>query len=171
MTMATVGYGDKAPKTIGGRIVALVWMIFSIVFISSFTANITTSLTLEELKGKVRGFNDLYHVRVGSIYGSDAFQFLSKQGIAVIPFQTFQDGLAAVANKSIDAFVQDERVLKVLVKREYPGRVQVLPGTFDEYFVSIALNRKSPLRKTANIALLDFMRTEKWTELVNRYFG
>ncbi len=45
--------------------VALVWMIFSIVFIASFTANITTSLTLDELKGKVRGFNDLHHARVG----------------------------------------------------------------------------------------------------------
>ena len=79
--------------------------------------------------------------------------------------------MLAVADKSIDAFVQDETVLKYEVKRKYAGQVQVLPGTFDEYFVSIALNRKSPLRKTANIALLDFMKTEKWTELINRYFG
>ena len=171
VTMATVGYGDKAPRTIGGRIIALVWMIFSIVFIASFTANITTSLTLDELKGKVRGFNDLHHARVGSISGSEAFDFLSKQGITVIPFQTFQEGLRAVANKSIDAFVQDEQVLRYQVKREYPGRVQVLPGTFDEYFVSIALQKNSPLRKTTNEALLRFMKTEKWTELVNRYFG
>jgi len=171
VTMATVGYGDKAPKTIGGRIVALVWMIFSIVFIASFTANITTSLTLQSLKGKVGGFNDLYHARVGSIDGTAGFVFLAKKGIAVIPFKNLQEGLLAVADKSIDAFVQDETVLKYEVKRKYAGQVQVLPGTFDEYFVSIALNRKSPLRKTANIALLDFMKTEKWTELINRYFG
>jgi len=50
VTMTTVGYGDKSPKTLGGRMVALVWMIFSIIFIASFTANITTSLTLSELK-------------------------------------------------------------------------------------------------------------------------
>ena len=61
VTMTTVGYGDKSPKTMGGRMVALIWMIFSIIFIASFTANITTSLTLSELKGKVRGFSDLYH--------------------------------------------------------------------------------------------------------------
>jgi polar amino acid transport system substrate-binding protein len=171
VTMATVGYGDKAPRTIGGRITALVWMIFSIVFIASFTANITTSLTLDRLKGKVRNFNDLYHARVGSISGSEGFTFLSKKGIAVIPFETFQEGLLAVVNKRIDAFVHDEQLLKYQAKREYPGRVQVLPGTFDEYFVSIALQGKSPLRKATNTALLEFMKTEKWTELVNRYFG
>jgi polar amino acid transport system substrate-binding protein len=170
VTMATVGYGDKAPKTLGGRIIALVWIIFSIVFIANFTAHITTSLTLNELKGKVRGFHDLYHARVGSINGSQGFEFLFNRGIGVIPFQTFQEGLLAVANRKIDAFVQDQHVLKYQVKREYPGRVQVLPETFDEYFVSIALQKRSGLRKTTNIALLKFMKTEKWTELVNRYF-
>jgi len=169
VTMTTVGYGDKAPKTMGGRITALIWMIFSIIFIASFTANITTSLTITELKGKVRGFNDLYNARVGSVPRSEGFDYLTKQGIAVIPFERIQEGLEGIANKEIDAFVLNEQVLKDLVKREFPGRVQVLPGTFDEYFVSIALQDKSPLRKSVNKALLKFMKTQNWTELRNRY--
>lgn len=169
VTMTTVGYGDKSPNTLGGRIVALIWMIFSIIFVASFTANITTSLTLSELKGKVRGFNDLYHARVGSLSGSEGFDFLTKQGIGVIPFKTIPEGLTAVASKEIDAFVLNEQLLKYLVKGEFPGRVQVLPGTFDEYFVSIALQEKSPLRKSINKALLEFMQTQNWTEMLNRY--
>ena len=169
VTMTTVGYGDKAPKTMGGRITALIWMIFSIIFIASFTANITTSLTITELKGKVRGFNDLYNARVGSVPRSEGFDFLTKQGIAVIPFESIQEGLEGIANKGIDAFVLNEQILKDLVKREFPGRVQVLPGTFDEYFVSIALQDKSPLRKPINKALLKFMKTQNWIELRNRY--
>lgn len=169
VTMTTVGYGDKSPKTMGGRIVALIWMIFSIIFIASFTANITTSLTLSELKGKVRGFNDLHHARVGSVSQSEGFDFLTKQGIAVIPFENPQEGLAAVASKRIDAFILNEQIVKYLVKREFPGRVQVLSGTYDEYFVSIALQEKSPLRKPVNKALLKFMQTQNWTELLNRY--
>jgi len=168
VTMTTVGYGDKSPKTMGGRIVALIWMIFSIIFIASFTANITTSLTLSELKGKIHGFNDLYNARVGSVSGSEGFDFLTKQGIAVIPFEGMKEGMAAVASRTIDAFVLNEQVLKYLVKSEFPGRVQVLPETFDEYFVSIALQDKSPLRKPINKALLKFMKTEKWAELMNR---
>jgi len=169
VTMTTVGYGDKSPKTMGGRISAIIWMIFSIVFIAGFTAAITTQLTLTELRGKVHGFNDLYNARVGCIGGSEGFAFLTKKGVAAIPFQSVQAGLSAVASKKIDAFVQDEKILQYLIKKELPGRVQVIAGTFDEYFVSIALQRDSPLRKPINQALLKFMKTESWAELLNRY--
>lgn len=169
VTMTTVGYGDKSPKTLGGRMVALVWMIFSIIFIASFTANITTSLTLSELKGKVHGFSDLYHARVGSVPGSEGFDFLTKQGVGAIPFKSIQEGLTAVASREIDAFVLNEQVLKYLAKSEFPGQVQILPETYDEYFVSIALQERSPLRKPVNRALLKFMQTQNWTALRNQY--
>jgi ABC-type amino acid transport substrate-binding protein len=60
-------------------------------------------------------------------------------------------------------------MLKYLVRNEFPGRVQVIPGIFDEYFVAIALKEKSPLREPINKALLKLMKTEKWSELMNRY--
>jgi ABC-type amino acid transport substrate-binding protein len=169
VTMATVGYGDKAPKTLGGRFVAIAWMIFSIIFIASFTADITTSQTVSEMRGRVRGLNDLYHTRVGSIPRSEAFDFLTKQGIAVIPFAGIREGVAAVADKKIDAFVLNEQVLKYITKSEFPGRVQVLPRTYDEYFLSMALVDKSQLRKPINNALLKLMKTRDWAELLNRY--
>lgn len=168
VTMTTVGYGDKAPRTIGGRIVALIWMLLSIVFIASFTANITSSLTINELRGKVRGFNDLYKARVGSMPRSEGSYYLTKHGVAVMPFENVQEGLQAVADKKIDAFVLNEMILKTLAKREFPGRVQIIPGVFDEYFVSMALREKSPLRKPINKALLKFMHSEQWTELLNQ---
>jgi polar amino acid transport system substrate-binding protein len=169
VTMTTVGYGDKAPKTMGGRIAAIIWMIFSIVFIAAFTATITAQLTLTELRGKVHGFNDLYHARVGCTRGSEGFAFLAKKGIAVIPFESLKEGLEAVESRKIDAFVQDEKILQYNIKTEFPGRVQVVGGTFDEYFVSIALQQNSPLRKAINQALLKFMNSDTWTELLNSY--
>ena len=84
-------------------------------------------------------------------------------------FESIQEGLKAVAGKDIDAFVLNELVLKYLARNQFPGRVQVLPGIFDEYFVSIGLQQKSPLRKPINKALLEFMKTEQWSELLNRY--
>jgi len=144
-------------------------MVFSIIFIAGFTANITSSLVVNELRGKVNGFNDLYHAKVGSVSQSEGFDFLTKQGIAAIPFESIKEGLDAVVNGNIDAFVLNELVLKYQAKKEFTGQLQVLPGTYDQYFVSMAFPRNTSLRKPVNKALLKLMQSKNWTEMSNRY--
>jgi len=171
VTLTTVGYGDKAPKTFGGRLVALIWMFASIILIAGFTAAITTSFTVGELKGKVRGLSDLPGVRVGSYAQSESSDFLAERGIAVLPFENAQDGLQAIVDKKIDAFVFNESVLKHLVRTEFPGRVHVLAGTFDHYYVSMALPSGSPLRERLNRALLKIITADDWPRLMEFYLG
>jgi hypothetical protein len=48
-----------------------------------------------------------FPARVGSITSSEGFDFLARKGIAVIPFETIQEGLLAVGSKRIDAFVSN----------------------------------------------------------------
>jgi len=171
VTMTTVGYGDKAPKSFGGRMVAFIWMLISIILIASFTAAITTSFTVAELKGKVRGLSDLPGVRVGSVTESESLKFLAKRGIAVRPFGSIKDGLQAIVDKKIGAFVFNESVLKHLVRTEFSGRVQVLAGTFDHYYVSMGMPSGSPLREPLNRALLKIVGKDDWLRLVERYLG
>ena len=72
VTMSTVGYGDKAPRTLGGRVVAALWMFVSIMLISIFTGTIATLLTVERIGARVRGFEDLGHARVACVGASAA---------------------------------------------------------------------------------------------------
>ena len=171
VTMTTVGYGDKAPKTFGGRVVAIIWMFASIILISIFTAAITTSLTIGNLRGNVRGFHDLPNVRVGSLAHSEPFKYLTENGITVMPFRNIQDGLQALAENKLDAFVADEIILKHLVKTEYPAHLRVLAETFDHYFISMAIPQGSRLRESLNMALNIAMKNEKWDMLVRQYLG
>jgi ABC-type amino acid transport substrate-binding protein len=171
VTLTTVGYGDKAPKTLGGRLVALIWMLASVIIIASFTAAITTSFTVGELKGKIRGLRDLPDVRVGSLSQSQALNFLAKRGIAVLPYENAEDGLQAIADKKIDAFVFNEAVLKHLARTSFPGRVQVLATTFDHYYVSMAMQSGSQLREPLNRALLEITAKDDWPRLVEFYLG
>ena len=81
VTMTTVGYGDKSPKSLGGRVVAIVWMFSSIIILSSFTAAITSSLTVSQLGASVQGLPDLKRVRVGSLKDSTGEAFLTGQDV------------------------------------------------------------------------------------------
>ncbi len=171
VTMTTVGYGDKAPKTLGGRIVAVVWMLASIVFIAGFTATISASLTAVKLTGKVRGLQDLPHVRVGTVTQSEPVRWLVDHGITPTLFSSEQDGLQAIVDDRIDAFVFDEIVLKYTVKNDFLGRVHVLAETFDHYYLCMGLPIGSALRKPINAALLKLMETRQWDSIVERYIG
>lgn len=171
VTMTTVGYGDKAPKTVGGRCVAIVWMFASIILIASFTATITTSMTVGELKGKVRSFSDLSTVRVGSLVDSEHFGYLTKEGITAIPFMRIEDGLQAVAESRIDAFVHDEAILKYLTRTGYATRVQVLPETFNDYYIAMVMVPGSTLREPLNRALLGVIKKDEWRRILKKYFG
>lgn len=171
VTLTTVGYGDKAPQTLGGRMTALIWMFTSIVLIASFTAAITTSLTVGELGGRIRGLEDLPGLRVGAFARSEGLSFLNENGITAQPYESVRDGLQDLAQQKIDAFVLNEAVLKYTVKKEFSGVVAVLPDVFDHYYVGMALPTKSPLTEQINRALLRIIIQDEWAKSVKRYFG
>ncbi len=171
VTMTTVGYGDKAPVTVGGRLVAIVWMFASIILVSSFTASISASLTAEKLVGKVRGVQDLPHVNVGIMVESTATQWLQQRGISSKTFPSPQAGLQAIADGKIDAFVFDEAVLKSMAANQFAGSVYVLPDSFEHYYVSMAVQNNSSLREPINLAMLGIMATDTWSRLLDRHIA
>ena len=168
VTMTTVGYGDKAPRTVGGRIIAIIWMFASIVLISSFTATVATTFTIDELKNKVRGFNDLPNVRVGTLAHSQFLEHMADYGIAATPYEKISTGLQALAADKIDAFVHDEALLKHLIRTRYPGTLQVLPDTSRHYYFGMALPFGCEWREPFNQALLKVMNRKDWRMLLER---
>lgn len=171
VTLTTVGYGDKAPRTLGGRMTALIWMFTSIVLIAGFTAAITTSLTVGELGGKIRGLEDLPGVRVGAFAQAEGMSFLAENGITALPYENVRDGLQDLTQKKIEAFVFNEAVLKYTVNKAFSGVVTVLPDVFDHYYVGMAMSTNSPLIEPINRALLRIIIQDEWANIVERYFG
>ncbi len=82
-----------------------------------------------------------------------------------------QDGLQAVADNKISAFVADEAMVKYLVKTEYPAQLKVLAETFNHYYVGMVMPTNSPLREPINRALLRIMSKEEWDKILVRYLG
>lgn len=169
VTMTTVGYGDKAPRTLGGRLVALVWMFTSVIIISGFTAQIASSLTLNRLGSQVRGPSDLPRVTVATVGQSAAADYLQTHHVRALLFDDVTHVLAAVKSGQAQAGAYDEPLLRYNL-RDFP-ELQMLPGTFDRRDYAIALPLKSALRKDINIALLEVIQGDGWRDKVSNYLG
>lgn len=171
VTMTTVGYGDKAPITFGGRILGLVWMFASVILISTITASLTTSLTLDALSDKVSTEDDLAHVRTGSVANSTSARRLQRKGVAFRAFDDLGAAMQALADGELDAVVYDRPLLRYRVRTEFPERLQVLGITFEPQDYAIGLPSGSALREPINRHLLTHNRGAEWEALVTRHLG
>lgn len=150
VTMSTVGYGDKVPRSGAGRLLAMVWMLASLVLLTTFTASITTSLTLGRLASKVTGPEDLGKLRVGTVAGSSSETYLRDSRLDFRGFPDAETGMAAIVGGEIDALVYDKPALVSLVAGDYGEHVELLPGTFQRQDYAFALPTGSPLREPIN---------------------
>ena len=78
-TLAT--QADQMPRAALARIVAVIWMFASVVFIAYFTAAVTSSLTLQQLRGDISGPEDLPGKRVATVKGSTSLDYLRSHNI------------------------------------------------------------------------------------------
>lgn len=171
VTMTTVGYGDKAPRTLAGRLVALVWMFGSIIVISAFTGAIASSLTAAQFSGAVRGVEDLRTARVGVLARSATVEALRDRAVTGRPFATIEEGLEAVRAGTVDAFVHDWAILQHRVTRDYPGELRMLEAQFNVGAYAIAVPPGSGLREGLNREILSITRSRAWEDVLARYLG
>jgi ABC-type amino acid transport substrate-binding protein len=169
--MTTVGYGDKAPVTTGGRLVALVWMFASILLISSITGAIASALTVDQLTGTLRSPKDLPRVRVGTVTDSTSETYLKRHHIAHRTFDGVSQGLDAILARDIDAMVYDAPLLQYTINRDYGEGLRVLPHTLQRQDYAIALPSGSGLREMVNRALETQIQSPEWEGTLLDYLG
>jgi ABC-type amino acid transport substrate-binding protein len=169
--MTTVGYGDKAPKTYPGRLLGLFWMFASIIMISSFTAAITSSLTVAEIGTVISGPEDLPKVRVVCVKNSTGEEYLKKKQISCRGFSSAEDALQELVHGRADALVYDAPMLKYLINKDYEGKARVLERTLAPQAYGIALPQGSSLREFVNRVLLGKVNEPWWRETLFKYLG
>lgn len=169
VTMSTTGYGDKAPATVGGRIVAILWIFAGLILTAGFTAQLAATLTASSIQSPVTSPTDLARLRVGHLAEAASGETLRGYGVRPREFDDVEAGLVAVARGEIDAFVHDEPIL-VYEVGVVPG-VVLAPVRFAPQDYAIVLPQDAGLRETVNRALLEVMASDQWAAIQRRYLG
>jgi len=168
-TLAT--QADQMPRAAMARIIAVVWMFMSVVFIAYFTAAVTSSLTVQQLRGDINGPEDLPGKRVGSIHGSTSVEYLRQRNLEPLEFAKIEEAYQALENHQIDAVVYDTPILLYYTAHDGKGKAQTAGAMFRKENYGIVFPSNSPLRKRVNEALLKLKENGAYDQLYMKWFG
>lgn len=170
VTMTTVGYGDKAPKSGWGKFIATIWMFTAVIIVSGFTATIASSLTVQRTQHGIEGLQDLAKIRTITVKGSNSASFLRKKGIDPRAYATLEEAVEALHKNRADALLYDEPLLRYTIHgKEYGDELMILNQKFEEQHYSFALPKGSPYEDQLNRELLKVLESPDWEPLLQRY--
>lgn len=170
VTMTAVGYGDKAPKTIGGRVVAICWMLTSVVIISSYTAIIATSLTVNELELSIDNTKELRSAKIGTVALSTAESYLTDSKYDYEPFSSIQAALHGIAKGEIDAVVYDEPILNYEIQNLHlKNEIIIAPNSLSIEYYSFAIPFQRDITKEINLSLIKQIKSNDWKGELRKY--
>ena len=158
------------PRQWLARSMAIFWMFASVVFIASYTAQLTTTLTVEQIRGAIEGPSDLPGKQVATIMSSATADYLREQKAQVQEFPPDQM-FRALLDRQVDAVVAPAPVLLYYAANEGKGRVKVVGPEFNRGQVAILVPVHSPLRREIDRALLVLRENGTYQRIYDKWFG
>ncbi|WP_350288549.1 transporter substrate-binding domain-containing protein [uncultured Croceitalea sp.] len=172
VTLTTVGYGDKAPKTRWGKVAALGLMLSGLLFVSGLTASIASSLTVNQLTENVESFDEFKERPVGTVRSSSSYDFLRVHFFKDInQYNSVIPGLQDLKNQKIEAFIYDEPILKYRIRKDSTlSELQLLPIKFDVQFYAFGIKKDSlELQRRISQRILEIIETTEWEVVLAEY--
>jgi polar amino acid transport system substrate-binding protein len=155
VTMTTVGYGDRAPVTAAGRVVAGVWMVIALVTASSLTAGIATALTLARLSpSRIATLDLLAVVRVAVVRGPPRVAFARRSHARVVVTSDLESAVQRVVRGEAEAVVYDRPMLLHYLQENPEADFIVSDARYIPQSYGFALPLDTDLQHDLNVALL-----------------
>ena len=163
VTMTTVGYGDKTPKTAGGRMIAVLWMLVSVALISILSTSIISKMTADRLASGLRLTEaDLGGRRLAAVAHSSGAEWLDDRRLRYAPFADLPQALTALEQGHADAVVNSVGALQYLIGSRFKGTVEPPQGVLEPAYMAVALPPGSALKKPLDRALIEITGSQEW---------
>ncbi len=161
---------EGMPREWLARTLSLLWMVAGVVFIASYTAQLTTTLTVEQIRGSIEGPSDLPGKQVATIANSIIGEYLREQNIKVRELPADQM-YKALQDSSVDAVVAPSMLLNYYVAHEGKGYFKTVGPVFNTRPAAIMLQLNSPLRKKIDGALIALRDNGTYQRVYAKWFG
>lgn len=172
VTMTTVGYGDKTPKSTVGRVIAVSWMFASLVWVSLLSTSLVSRLTVERVESRdLAASMDLTRKKLAAVAQSSGAEYLDQHHLQYTKFDNLPDALDSLAGGTSDAVVNSVGALQYLISKRYAGAAEMPQGLLAPAYMAIALPEHSPFKRPIDEALVKITSDPEWISLEDRFFG
>uniref|UniRef100_A0A3P9Q9P9 Glutamate receptor n=1 Tax=Poecilia reticulata TaxID=8081 RepID=A0A3P9Q9P9_POERE len=178
---------DISPRSLSGRIVGGVWWFFTLIIISSYTANLAAFLTVERMVSPIESAEDLAkqtEIAYGTLDSGSTKEFFRRSKIAVyekmwsymksaepsVFTRTTAEGVARVRkSKGKYAFLLESTMNEYTEQRK-PCDTMKVGGNLDSKGYGIATPKGSLLRTPVNLAVLKLSEAGVLDKLKNKWW-
>jgi polar amino acid transport system substrate-binding protein len=164
------GQATEMPRSALGRVIALMWMLTGVVFVSYFTASVTAALTVQQLEQGISGPQDLAGKTVATVAGSTSAAYLRNENIETVETPAIGEAIEALRAGRAQAVVYDAPVLLYYAAHEGKGKVRMTGPIFRPESYGILFPSGSTLRKELNAALLRLKESGEYRTIHRKWF-
>ncbi|WP_322062308.1 transporter substrate-binding domain-containing protein [Paraburkholderia sp. J63] len=168
---ALLTQAEEAPRQWLARLTAVLLMFVGLVFVAFYTAQLTTDLTVQQIKGAINGPDDLPGRQIATISGTISVGYLRSKGAHVQEYARASEMYDALVSEKADAVVFAGPVLLYYANHEGKGRVKVVGPEINRSDVAFVYPVDSPLRRQVDSALLELQENGTYDALYKRWFG
>ena len=160
VTATTVGYGDRAPITPLGRILTGIWMLVTTVTLSSFTAWLATTLTVQKLEENIlNDASQLHGKRVAVVSGTTSEVFARHFTNQLLHVENYATGIEKLDKGAVDALVYDYPVLRYYLAKNSDLPMRLAESTFALQDYGFCVKRGNPSLSRLNVGLLRLLES------------
>ncbi|KPM07528.1 glutamate receptor 1-like protein 1 [Sarcoptes scabiei] len=177
---------DVYPRSVAGRIVGSVWWFFTLILLSTYTANLAAFLTVERMVTPINSADDLVkqtEIEYGVLRDSSSMEFFRRSKIAVhqrmwdfmksrqhVFVDSYADGIRRVRESKGKYAFLIESTKNDYVKERKPCDTMKVGRNFDAKGYGVATPRGSILREKLNLAILYLIENGDLARLENRWW-
>ena len=166
VTLTTIGYGDKSPKSLLGRLIAMLWMLTGLAVSAALTAAVVTLAQ----PGRSGSLPERFAGETVSVIAdTPTARFLDSAGVATAPRPDMDGILNALESGDVTRAAAPAPVLRHAISERGAVDYGVSTTTLHPLMIALAVPEGSDMRERVNRALLDVLSTEAGWDVIQRY--